>query len=84
MVLKILGVVANSLLSSSHYVHVIISILAIVIVHAFAQGRTTNRERDMHARVVLVTVRSSFICLFSDAVFSHRLLRAVLLRLDLH
>ncbi|KAG9312278.1 hypothetical protein JVU11DRAFT_7583 [Chiua virens] len=55
MVLKILGAVANNLLPSSYYVHVFISVLAIVVVHAFAQGRTTNRERDMHARVVLVT-----------------------------
>ncbi|KAG0694949.1 hypothetical protein DFH29DRAFT_1005895 [Suillus ampliporus] len=33
----------------------LISILAVVVVHAFAQGRTTNRERAMHARVVLLT-----------------------------
>ena len=56
MVLKILGAVANTLLPSSYYVHAFVSIVAIVVVHAFAQGRTTNRERDMHARVVLVTV----------------------------
>lgn len=35
--------------------HAFISILVIVVVRAFAGGRTTNRERDMHARVVLLT-----------------------------
>ncbi|KAG8220478.1 hypothetical protein J3R82DRAFT_3173 [Butyriboletus roseoflavus] len=55
MVLKILGAVVNTLLPSSYYVPAFVSILAIVVVHAFAQGRTTNRERDMHTRVVLVT-----------------------------
>ncbi|KAF8557819.1 hypothetical protein OG21DRAFT_1504784 [Imleria badia] len=55
MVLKIFGAVANSLLPSSYYVHAIISIVVIVVVHAFAQGRATTRERDLHARVVLVT-----------------------------
>lgn len=60
MVLKILGAVANSFLPSSYYVHAFVSVIAIVVVHAFAQGRTTNRERDMHARVVLVTVSRSF------------------------
>ncbi|KIJ66152.1 hypothetical protein HYDPIDRAFT_27339 [Hydnomerulius pinastri MD-312] len=55
MVLKVLGAVVNTLLPSKYYVHAVVSILAIVVVHTFAQGRTTNRERDMHARVVLVT-----------------------------
>ena len=57
MVLKVLAVTINALLPSNYYVHALVSILAIVVVHAFAQGRTTNRERDMHARVVLLTVR---------------------------
>jgi hypothetical protein len=35
----------------------IVSILAITVVWAFAQGCMTNRERDMYARVVLLTVR---------------------------
>jgi hypothetical protein len=55
MVLKVLAAVVNVVLPSKYYVHALISILAIVVVRAFAQGRTTNRERDMHARVVLLT-----------------------------
>ena len=57
MVLKVFAVAVGALLPSNYYVHTLISILVIVVVHAFAQGRTTNRERDMHARVVLLTVR---------------------------
>ncbi|KAG1740821.1 uncharacterized protein EDB91DRAFT_1131628 [Suillus paluster] len=55
MVLKVLAASVNVLLPSEYYVHAIVSILVIVVVRAFAQGRTTNREREMHAKVVLVT-----------------------------
>ncbi|KAI6124646.1 hypothetical protein EV401DRAFT_2055836 [Pisolithus croceorrhizus] len=55
MVLKMLGAAVNTLLPPKYYVHACLAVLLIVIFHAFAQGRRTNRERDMHARVVLVT-----------------------------
>ncbi|KAG2046054.1 hypothetical protein BDR06DRAFT_923103 [Suillus hirtellus] len=55
MVLKVLTAAVNAVLPSKYYVHAFISILVIVVVRAFARGRTTNRERDMHARVVLLT-----------------------------
>ncbi|KAG2153403.1 hypothetical protein DEU56DRAFT_727130 [Suillus clintonianus] len=55
MVLKVFAATVNAVLPSKYYVHAFISILVIVVVRAFAQGRTTNRERDMHARVVLLT-----------------------------
>ncbi|KAG1794176.1 uncharacterized protein HD556DRAFT_1371433 [Suillus plorans] len=55
MVLKVLAAAVNAVLPSKYYVHAFISILVIVVVRAFARGRTTNRERDMHARVVLLT-----------------------------
>ncbi|KAH7883405.1 hypothetical protein F5I97DRAFT_1904799 [Phlebopus sp. FC_14] len=55
MVLKLLGVAVNAVLPPKYYVHALVSLLAIVVVRAFAQGRTTNRERDMHGRVVLIT-----------------------------
>ncbi|KAG2356884.1 hypothetical protein BDR07DRAFT_1422006 [Suillus spraguei] len=35
----------------------LISILAIVVVRAFVQGRTSNSGQNMHSRVVLLTVR---------------------------
>ncbi|KAG2369463.1 hypothetical protein BDR07DRAFT_1477080 [Suillus spraguei] len=55
MVLKVLAAVVNTILPSKYYPHAFISILAIVVIRAFVQGRTTNRERDMHAKVVLLT-----------------------------
>lgn len=55
MVLKVLAAAVNTVLPSKYYVHAFISIIVIAVVRAFAQGRTTNRERDMHARVVLLT-----------------------------
>lgn len=55
MVLKVLAAAVNAVLPSKYYVHALISILVIVVVRAFARGRTTNRERDMHARVILLT-----------------------------
>jgi len=56
MVLKILGATVNTLLPSKYYVHALVSVVLITVIHAFAQGRRTSRERDMHARVILVTV----------------------------
>lgn len=55
MVLKILGATVNTLLPSKYYVHALVSVVLITVIHAFAQGRRTSRERDMHARFILVT-----------------------------
>ncbi|KAH7912711.1 hypothetical protein BJ138DRAFT_1060539 [Hygrophoropsis aurantiaca] len=55
MVLKVLAAAVSAWLPSNYYVHILVAIGAVVVVHAFAQGRTTSRERDMHARVVLIT-----------------------------
>ncbi|KAG2339587.1 hypothetical protein BDR05DRAFT_977692 [Suillus weaverae] len=55
----------NAVLPSRYYVHALISIRAIVVVQrAFAQGRTTNHELDVHARVVLLT-RGAYIITLS-------------------
>lgn len=62
MVLKILGAALSVLLPSGYFVHIIVSIVAILVVHAFAQGRTTTRERDLHSRVILVTVSYVLVC----------------------
>jgi hypothetical protein len=55
MVLKIAYAAITALLPQEYLVHVFISILVIFIIRTFAQGRTTDRERDLHARVILVT-----------------------------
>ncbi|TFK50908.1 hypothetical protein OE88DRAFT_1700544 [Heliocybe sulcata] len=55
MVVQVLWNVVDAVIPKGYYWHVALSILAIVVIHAFAQGRTTNRDRDLHARVILVT-----------------------------
>ena len=56
MVLRIAEVVVNALLPREHWVKIAVGVLVLVVVCAFAQGRTTSRERDLHGRVILVTV----------------------------
>lgn len=58
MVLQVAYTLASKILPSERYVHVGVSILGLVITYAFAQGRTTDRERDLHARTIIVTVRN--------------------------
>ncbi|KAG2071105.1 hypothetical protein BDR04DRAFT_1128231 [Suillus decipiens] len=55
MVLKVLAAAVNVMLPSKCYAHAFSSILAIVVVRAFVQGRTTKCERDIHAEVVPLT-----------------------------
>src|ERR1700722_1208569 len=54
MVLKILYATVSAV-PERLWVHIVIWTLAISTVRAFIQGRTTNRERDLHGRVILVT-----------------------------
>jgi hypothetical protein len=61
MVLNILEALFNSYFPTQYAKHIFIGFLAIYVVRTFSQGRRTNRERDLHARVVLVTVSSTFI-----------------------
>jgi len=56
MVLRILEVFFTSYFPTQYAVHIAVGILTIYVLRTFAQGRKTNRERDLHARVVLVTV----------------------------
>ena len=63
MVLTILDVVARSPYFPSNYlVHIVAAIASVLFVRALAQGRTTNRDRDLHARVIIMTVRPA-LCL---------------------
>ncbi|KAG7448722.1 uncharacterized protein BT62DRAFT_946346 [Guyanagaster necrorhizus] len=56
MVLGILDAAVNSAYFPKNYVqHIATAAASLVLVHAFSQGRTTNRDRDLHARTVLVT-----------------------------
>lgn len=50
----IFGLVAA--VPSKYYAHIALTTVALVVLYAFSQGRTTSRERDLHARVVILTV----------------------------
>jgi hypothetical protein len=57
MVLKILYAVGTTFLPLEYYTHLAVVVVGIVTVYAFAQGRKTNRERDLHGRTILITAR---------------------------
>ena len=67
MVLKILSATVNTVLPSKYYKHAAALVIATTVIRAFAQGRTTDRERDLHARVILLTVSS---LLYLDVVYA--------------
>ncbi|KAJ7623864.1 hypothetical protein DFH06DRAFT_1104631 [Mycena polygramma] len=54
MVLKILTA-ASGYFPSEYTVHIVATLIAVLATRRIAQGRWTTRERDMHARVVVVT-----------------------------
>jgi len=55
MVLKILYAVGSSILPTEYFPHLVVAIIGIVTAYAFAQGRHTTRERDLHGRTILIT-----------------------------
>ncbi|KAF7797126.1 hypothetical protein EIP86_008318 [Pleurotus ostreatoroseus] len=55
MVLQLFFKAANYVFESKYFYHGVIAIIALVITYAFSQGRTTNRERDLHARTIVIT-----------------------------
>ncbi|GBE85001.1 hypothetical protein SCP_0701860 [Sparassis crispa] len=55
MVLQIAYAALSSVLPPKYYPHAVVALVVLLVVHAFARGRTTNRDRDLHARVILVT-----------------------------
>ncbi|KAF9567802.1 hypothetical protein CPC08DRAFT_746670 [Agrocybe pediades] len=55
MVLHIAEAFATKYFPTKYAVHIAVSILTILVLRAFSQGRKTNRERDLHARVILLT-----------------------------
>ncbi|TEB37960.1 hypothetical protein FA13DRAFT_1751820 [Coprinellus micaceus] len=58
MVLALLESIYTSPLLSplrTHLPHILLSCLAIYVLHLLSQGRKTGRDRDLHARTVLLT-----------------------------
>ena len=58
MVLKILYAVGSTILPENYYTHLVLAVVAVITLYTFAQGRKSNRERDLHGRTILITVVS--------------------------
>ena len=67
MVLQAAYPLVSNVIPSGYVWHIAGSLAVAVVTHAFAQGRTTNRERDLHARTILVTVRGSSFARLNEA-----------------
>ncbi|KAJ3756819.1 hypothetical protein EV360DRAFT_95550 [Lentinula raphanica] len=55
MVLNILEILGTKYFPTQYTVHIVALIAAIFALRAYSQGRATNRERDLHARTILIT-----------------------------
>ncbi|KAJ3811350.1 hypothetical protein F5876DRAFT_64851 [Lentinula aff. lateritia] len=55
MVLNILEVLGSKYFPTQYTIHIVAAIATIFAVRTYSQGRATNRERDLHARTILVT-----------------------------
>lgn len=56
MVLQVLYTAATSVLPFKYWPYAAVAAAVLVVIYAYAQGRSTSRERDLHARVILLTV----------------------------
>lgn len=56
MVLKILNAAFSAYFPTQYAVHITIGIVTVLALRAFSQGRKSNRDRDLHARKIIVTV----------------------------
>lgn len=63
MVLEQVYNLSKQILPPQYYPHVAVSSAVLLVTYAFAQGRTTNRERDLHARTFIVTVGHHYVFL---------------------
>ncbi|KAG5644298.1 hypothetical protein DXG03_008716 [Asterophora parasitica] len=55
MVLKLAGAAFSAFFPTQYAVHIVLAIVTVLVLRAFSQGRRTNRERDLHARKILIT-----------------------------
>ena len=60
MVLQVLYTAVTTVLPFQYWPHAAVAVAVLVVIYAYAQGRSTTRERDLHARVVILTVSSLF------------------------
>ena len=59
MVLQVLYTATTTVLPFSYWPHAAVAVAVLLIIYAYAQGRSTTRERDLHARVIILTVSPS-------------------------
>nr|VWO97984.1 Transcriptional repressor TUP1 [Ganoderma boninense] len=55
MVLQVLYTAATTVLPFNYWPHAALAAAVFVVIYAYTQGRSTTRERDLHARVVILT-----------------------------
>ncbi|TFK45165.1 hypothetical protein BDQ12DRAFT_708903 [Crucibulum laeve] len=55
MVLGVVDALARRFFPTQYIVHILVGFVVVVALRAFSQGKRTNRERDLHARTILVT-----------------------------
>lgn len=56
MVLDLAYTVLSKVLPSKYWLKLGLAVITIVVLRTLSQGRKTTRERNLHARVILVTV----------------------------
>ncbi|KAJ2978284.1 hypothetical protein NUW54_g11307 [Trametes sanguinea] len=56
MVLQFVYPAVNAVIPSKYWPHTLVAATVLAVIYAYAQGRQTTRERDLHARVILLTV----------------------------
>lgn len=56
MVLEIAYAGLSKVLPSKYWLRLVFTVIGIVILRTVSQGRKTTRERNLHARIILVTV----------------------------
>jgi len=60
MVLNVVQALASRIIPYNYAWHILAGLVVFTALRIFSQGRTTNRERDLHDRTFLVTVGCMF------------------------
>ncbi|CDO77607.1 hypothetical protein BN946_scf184936.g32 [Trametes cinnabarina] len=56
MVLQFVYAAVSTIVPPKYWPHALVAATALAVIYAYAQGRQTTRERDLHARYILLTV----------------------------
>ncbi|KAI0765703.1 hypothetical protein BD413DRAFT_165204 [Trametes elegans] len=55
MVLQVVYTAVSTILPPRYWPHALVAATVLVVIYAYAQGRPTLRERDLHGRIILLT-----------------------------